>query len=224
MIAFKELVVVLNEPESLSAERYRSMRTNIERVVSGKAPVLAVVSTWPREGKSSISANLAAAYAQIRSGAILIDGDLRRCTLSRLLGQESRSGLADCLHSGAAALGSRLCATDIPGLSFLPAGQSDQNPADLLTRDPLAQVMRALRDREVPVLIDTPPLSACSDALLLGEHCDGAILVVHSRTWDGEPEVQSKQALESHRIRILGVVLNHVQDNASRYYGPNTLK
>ena len=155
-----------------------------------------------------VSANLAVAFSQLLMDVVLIDGDLRRPTLSRVFQQEKKRGLMDLLESGGS-LGDIIYSTPVERLSIIPAGQSGTNPGNLLGKGGFGQLLSdaALTDR--CVVIDTSPLSACSDALLMGIHTDGAVMVVSPEKWQGEPEAHYVQDLEDHGIEVLGAVLNN---------------
>lgn len=155
-----------------------------------------------------VSANLAVAFSQLFLDVILVDGDLRRPTLSRVFEAVDRPGLMNLLDTPGSAA-SYLYQTPIQRLQILPAGKSTANPGDLLGKGHFPEILKELSANNRCVVIDTSPISACSDALLMGTHTDGAIMVVSPEKWQGEAEVHFAQDLEDHGIETLGVVLNN---------------
>lgn len=166
-----------------------------------------VVSAWGGEGKSMVSANLAVALSQLLMDVVLIDGDLRKPTLSRVFEHEDTPGIMNLLESDDNAE-NYLCTTPVERLTLLPAGRSNANPGDLLGKGGFERIFTAPSIADCCVVLDTSPISACSDALLMGESVDGAIMVVSPSKWQGEPEAHFAQDLEDHGIDILGAVLN----------------
>ena len=166
-----------------------------------------IVSAWGGEGKSMVSANLAVALSQLLMDVVLIDGDLRKPTLSRVFEQDDTAGVMNLLEAGDGAE-NYLCTTPLERLMLLPAGKSRSNPGDLLGTGSFPRIFEAPSIADRCVVLDTSPMSACSDALLMGESVDGAIMVVSPSKWQGEPEAHFAQDLEDHGIDILGAVLN----------------
>lgn len=155
-----------------------------------------------------VSANLAVAFSQLLMDVVLVDGDLRRPTLSRVFERDNEVGLMELMESGGDA---KDCVyeTPIERLFILPAGKSDKNPGDLLGKGKLQGILDEVASEDLCLVLDTSPLSACSDALLMGQATDGAVLVVSPEKWQGEAEIHFAQDLEDHGIECLGVVLNN---------------
>lgn len=217
-----EYLVVLSSPRSIPSEAFRSIRTNLQVSMGDGLKSIALVSSWGSEGKSLVCANLAAAFAQLFFEVVLIDGDLRRPTLSRLFQCESSLGLAEHLHRDpeASSIDDLLIKSDVRNLSFLPAGQVRGNPADLLAGPGLSKALSHLTEKEYFVVIDTPPISACSDSMMIGTKVSGVIMVVNPGRWRGDVEVRLKESLLNSNVNILGAVLNGVDHHESSYgYG-----
>lgn len=176
---------------------------------------MAIVSAWPGDGKSMVCTNLAVLLGQLHLKVLLIDGDLRRPTISRVFSAQDKLGLTDSLDQGAPQLGYK---TKITNLYVLPRGICAINPANLLTPDRLQRAFQPLRDQYDAIIMDTPPMSACSDALLLGGTSDGAFMVVSPQGWDGEVEARYSRQLSDHEIPLIGVVLNGAR-GAEQGYG-----
>lgn len=217
-----EYLVVLSSPRSVPSEAFRTIRTNLQASMGEELKSIAMVSSWGSEGKSLVCANLAAAFAQLFFEVILVDGDLRRPTLSRLFNCETNPGLAEHLHRDpeAQSLEALTIKTDVRNLSFLPAGQVRGNPADLLAGPGLGKALQSFTEKDYFVVIDTPPISACSDSIMIGSKVSGVVMVVNPTRWRGDVEVKLKESLLNYNVNILGVVLNGVDQKEAIYgYG-----
>lgn len=210
-MSIEDRLVLLSDPNSPIAESYRSLRAALSRSLAKGKRKFAIVSSWGGEGKSMVSANLAVSLTQLLMDVVLIDGDLRRPTLSRVFEIEPLPGVLNVLEHGIPA-GELVCETSIERLFVMPAGQSDLNPGNLLGTGRFLSVIEALDHDDVCVVIDTPPMSACSDALLMATHCDGAVMVVSPDKWHGEAEAHFVQDLEDYGIEVLGAVMNNAED------------
>lgn len=200
-------LIILREPNSPVAESYRSLRATLSRSLAKGKKRFMVVSSWSGEGKSMVAANLAVALSQMLMDVILIDGDLRKPTVSRVFERADRPGVMDLLESGGEA-GTHLCTTSVERLSLLPSGNSRANPGDLLGKGGFQRILEDPLLSDKCIVLDTSPLSACSDALLMGPGMDGALMVVSPTKWQGEPEAHFAQDLEEHGIEIIGAILN----------------
>jgi succinoglycan biosynthesis transport protein ExoP len=211
-------IVVIQQPNSEVAESYRSLRASLTRHISRGKRRIALVSTWSGDGKSMVCTNLSVVLSQLHLNVVLVDGDLRLPTISKVLGMDQYRGFTDYLEGGVE-LEELLQATPVPNLRVLPRGLSTENPANLLGRERLATLFQTLQAEADCVIVDTPPLTACSDAILIGVQADAAILVVNPKSWDGDVEARQKQQLLEHNIEVLGVVLNGASDSENRGYG-----
>ena len=200
-------LIILKEPNSPVAESYRSLRATLSRSLAKGKRRFMVVSSWPGEGKSMVSANLAVALSQMLMDVVLVDGDLRKPTVSRVFEHTDKPGVLELLESNGD-ISSFVCSTPIERLSLLPAGRSRANPGDLLGKGGFQRIMTDPSLSDKCIVLDTSPLSACSDALLMGPAMDGALIIVSPNKWQGEPEAHFAQDLEEHGIEILGAILN----------------
>ena len=207
-MSIENRLILLREPNSAVAESYRSLRATLSRSLAKGKRRFMMVSSWPGEGKSMVSANLAVALSQLFLDVILVDGDLRKPTLSRVFEHVEKPGLMNLLENGGSAK-ALICPTPLERLSILPAGQSSLNPGDLLGKGGFKSILDDLSTGENCLVLDTSPMSACSDAFLMGAHVDAAVMVVTPEKWQGEPEAHYAQDLEEHGIDVLGVILNN---------------
>lgn len=200
------------------AEAFRSLRANLSRQLAAGKRNICLVSSWPGDGKSMACANLAVSLGQLHLRVLLIDGDLRKPTLSRVFGLADRPGLTDALESASSAV-PMIYETHLPQLQVLPRGLSEANPANLVGRSCLGEVLRSAQGAADCTIIDTPPLSACSDAFLLAAHCDLTLMVVSPKGWDGDVELRYKQQLAEHGVPLHGVILNGANEKERYGYG-----
>lgn len=212
-------LVVANKPGSPIAERYRRLRLKLEQPGPDGAPrqVVVVTSAVPEEGKTTTSVNLALAFAENRDRrTLLIDADLRRPSVTRYVVPPPTLGLSEIL-SGEATLDHVLIEMKSSHLTLLPAGAPSVNPLDLLRSDYLRSIVGELRRRFDRIVIDTPPTVPFTDAAVLNEVSDGALLVVRAGKTTGTLIDRACESL-SHGT-LLGVVLNDVVFTAvDRYY------
>jgi capsular exopolysaccharide synthesis family protein len=200
-------------PSDPAAERVLSeavayVRTMILSDAAGRVcPVVLVSSAEPQEGKTMLAGHLALSLAQAGRRTLVIDGDLRRPALARLFEVAAGPGLSEVLQ-GEVEWQAAVCPTAVAGLSVLPAGAFSAGVLRRLAAEDLETLFKELRANFDFILLDSGPLLAVSDGLLLGQHCDGLVMVVrpqHSRL----PSVLS--ALEQVRrlnIPLWGVVVN----------------
>ncbi len=213
-----EPIAIVAQANGAVAEAYRSLRVALSKQLAQGRRVFAFVSAWPGDGKSMVCTNVAIALGQLHQKVLLIDGDLRRPTISRVFGAQAKYGIADDLEK----MPDSLCsgyASKYANTFVLPRGLSETNPANLLSDERLQRVFLNLRGVYDAVIIDTPPLSACSDALMLAGKADGAVMVVSPKGWDGEVEARYKQQLTEHGIEVMGIVLNGAKGAESHGYG-----
>lgn len=210
--------LVLDNPRSITAESYRTLRTNIQFYNVGESMQrLLVTSAGPSEGKSTTAANLAITFAQTGQRVVIVDADLRRPFLHRLFQVSNLVGLTNVML-GSASLEEALLPTTMPSLSILPTGPIPPNPAEMLGAPRMGEILDQLHEHADVVIIDTPPVLAVTDASVLASVVDGVILVTAAGMVSRELAQRAKTQLEAVKARVLGVVLNGVEDDATGYY------
>src|SRR5262249_51203650 len=164
--------------------------------------------------------------AQMGIRVLLIDADLRKPRLHTIFGIESQIGLIDVLKTmqapGEEAEHDRFVrATELSGLSVLPAGGTTPESASLLYGDRLAKLMQSLRDRYDMVLVDTPPMLEIPDARIIGRVADTTILVVRAGTTTRNAVSEASQRLSDDGIDLMGAIVNdwNPANSSTGYYG-----
>ena len=214
-------LVVQHLPKSQMSEAFRALRTSILLSQAEHPPqVILVTSALPREGKTTAAANLAVTLAQLGDSTVLVDADLRKPGIGRLLnlGTGNYAGLSSYLAGVSSLDLVSVPHPAIPNLVAIPTGPLPPNPADLLSSHKLADAIVELRSKFKFIVIDSPPVMAATDAVILSVQADGVLLVVHSGRTPKVAFTRARDLLTSVKSRILGVVLNAVNSNAPDYY------
>lgn len=205
--------------KGIVAEAFRTMRATLA-LVSGrdKNRVFLVTSAIPGEGKTFTSTNFAATLAQQDFRTLLIDADLRKPSVSKLLYNENRKpGLSEVLL-GTTTLDEAIIQTKIDKLSLLPAGGIAPNPSELLAQGRLREVLDELRGRYDRIVIDSSPVLAVRDPLLLAPYVDASCLIVRAGYSPSKASAQAVRLLAEANVAATGVVLNAVRQGSGAYY------
>ena len=214
-------LVAQHLPKSQMSEAFRALRTALLLSQPDHPPqVILVTSALPREGKTTAAANLAVTLAQLGDKTVLVDADLRKPGVGRLLnlGTGKYAGLSSYLAGVSTLDLVTVPHPAIPNLAAIPTGPLPPNPADLLSSHKLADAIAELRTKFKFVVIDSPPIMAATDAVILSVQADGVLLVVRSGETPKEAFTRTRDLLISVKSRLLGVVLNAVDASAPDYY------
>jgi capsular exopolysaccharide synthesis family protein len=214
-------LVAQHLPKSQMSEAFRALRTSILLSQADHPPqVILVTSALPREGKTTAAANLAVTLAQLGDRTVLVDADLRKPGIGRLLnlGSGKYAGLSSYLAGVSSLDLVTVPHPVIPNLAAIPTGPLPPNPADLLSSHRFADAITELRTKYKFIVIDSPPVMAATDAVILSVQTDGVLLVVRSGATPKEAFTRTRDLLSSVKCRILGVVLNAVDSSAPSYY------
>ncbi len=223
--AFSEQQLVsVHHPKSLGAEQFRKLRTYLLQLnVKNPPKTIMVTSATSGEGKSFVSANLAAGLSRdLHAHALLVDCDLRAPSLENLFGLHNGLGLADYLKDSRK-IADLLLTTGIEKLSLLPAGSIPENPTELIGSKKMEDLVHELKSRynDRYVIFDSTPLLTASESEVLSNLVDGIIVVIKAGVTPRETVKQAISFLE--KGKILGLVLNHLEFRSpglhSRYFG-----
>jgi capsular exopolysaccharide synthesis family protein len=211
------MFIVEKKPQSIIAEAYRTLRTNIQYSSFDKEiRTIVVTSSEPGEGKSTTSGNLALSFAQAEKRTIIIDCDLRKPALHKQFRISNLVGLSDVL------IGKEKINVAVHKyndyLSVLPSGKLPPNPAEMLASKSMSRLLQELREYFDIIILDSAPLHAVTDAQILSTKADGVIVVVRAEKTKRNTVIESKSLLDKVGANILGVVLNGVENSRKKYY------
>jgi polysaccharide biosynthesis transport protein len=221
LTASKEAVETVTQvrPQSQMAESYRALRTSLLLSNLGAPPkVIMVTSARPQEGKTTTSINAAIVLAQKGVRVLLVDADLRRPSIHKILGMGPRSGLSNVL-TGSATLEQTIATSPIlPNLFTMPAGTPPPNPAELLASSNMRDLIAELRQQFDHIVIDTPPTLSVTDAVVLSPRADATILVIRSGQTTKQALRRARDILMQVNAHVAGVLLNAVDLTSPDYY------
>jgi capsular exopolysaccharide synthesis family protein len=210
---------VLDYPHSTAAECVRTVRTNLLFMAPERElRKLLITSAGPREGKTSTSVNIAATMAMSGNRVLLIDSDLRRPRIHRIFDLENNRGLSNLVLDPERDLATVAQPSGVENLDIMCSGPIPPNPAELLHTASFHRVVERLLERYDRIIFDSPPVCAVTDALILGNVCDGAVLVVRAGQTSREMVKKASRLLADVKVNILGALLNNV-DVSRRGYG-----
>ncbi len=215
-------LIVYHEPQSVEAELFKVLRTNILFPSKGVPPrTILVTSALPDDGKSFVSANLALSIAQgVEEHVLLIDGDIRKPDIHTRFGFLRTPGLSEYLAKGDN-IAKVLLKTLNDKLTLLPAGNPPANPTELMSSKKMKVLIEEVKTRydDRYIIIDSPPPSMAAETNAIAQYVDGVILVVKA---DKTPQAAVADTIEQiGKDKILGIVLNQADQSAKKYYGYN---
>ena len=219
---FESYPLVALEKDSLAAEQYRILREQVRTLRNQTgARSISVTSPLKHDGKTMVAVNLAVALAAGgEERVLLVDGDLRDPTLHKFFGVLRYPGLADYLSAKRrGSIAGYVSPTLVPGLQIIPAGNMSELAAELLTKDRLARLLEEVASSYpgCQVIIDSPPVLATSDPLVLAREVDGVIMVIRAGKTHREYLKKAVDTLNS--PKLMGVVLNGAEfGRSSKYY------
>jgi polysaccharide biosynthesis transport protein len=217
---FLSELAFFNDTQSVFAEAVRTVRTSVlMSSLDEQHKIVVVTSSVPEEGKTTLSFNLACALGQVKK-VLLIDADLRRPKVGRLVGRDPKApGLAD-LVAGQAQVSQCVFFNEAAGIHILPAGTVPPNPLELLSSRRFEEVVTKLKDAFDIVVVDSAPLQLVSDSLVLAQHAHSLIYVVKADATPYQVAQNGIKRLRRVNAPILGVVLNQLDiEKAEKYYG-----
>jgi capsular exopolysaccharide synthesis family protein len=212
-------VISHTHPMSSAAESCRTLRTNL-MFMSGDEPLrtLAVTSAGPREGKTTVAANLAISIAQSGKRVLVIDTDMRRPRMHHAFGLRNTVGLTSILV-GDSTLTESVRPSGIPNVTVMCCGPIPPNPAELLHRERFQALIDEVQKAYDFVVFDSPPLGAVTDAAVLGPQVDGILVVLRANATTRDALTSVLRQVNDVGANLIGAVLNGVDPNMRRYEG-----
>lgn len=199
-----------------SNEAYKLLRTNIQ-FCGSDIKTVCFTSCLPNEGKSNVSFNLAASFADNGKKVIFIDADLRRSVIiGRYKPDQAVLGLTQYL-SGQNILDEIIFETNTPNLDIIFTGPVPPNPAELLGSEYFQDMLKILQLEYNYIIIDTPPLGNVIDSAIVAEYCDGLVFVIEAKAISYKLAQRVMKQLEKGKCKILGAVLNKVEIKYGNY-------
>ncbi|MBN3957475.1 polysaccharide biosynthesis tyrosine autokinase [Nostoc sp. NMS8] len=213
-------VIVKNKPDSPVSEAFRMLQTNL-RVFNSEQliKVIVVSSAVPKEGKSTVAANLAISISQLGRKVLLVDADLRNPSQHKIWEIQNEVGLSHVLKNQSNL--ERAVIEVAPSLDVLTAGELNHNPAGLLDSSQMAIFVAQIAQKYDFTIIDSPPLTLAADATILGKLANGILFVVRPGIADSNSVSLSKELLDKADQNVLGIVSNGVK--ASQQYSGYTM-
>lgn len=202
-----------------AAESFRALRTGLRfSSVDDEISSVMVTSANQAEGKTTISTSLARVFAEPDRRTIIVDADLRRPAVAKVMGVDGSVGLSEVL-SHQVPLADAIRATSTPGLFVLPAGKIPPNPSEMLGSASLKALIAELT-KDYFVIVDVPPLLPVTDASIVATVVDGVVFVAAAGLTRRPEVTASRRLLEQVHARVLGTVLNMVtsRDGDAGYY------
>ena len=211
-------LVTVHSPKSAAAESYRSIRTGILFSSADAAPrTIVFTSASPDEGKTMTAANIGVAMANAGSRVLLLDCDMRRPKIHKLFDLDRNIGVSSILV-GTGSAKDAIVPSSVENLDILPVGPIPPNPSEIIGSKKMGLLLSDLKKQYDRVLIDSPPISAVTDAVILAQMADSLLLVVRAGETPRQVIQHALAQVRSVNANILGAVLNAVSVGRDSYY------
>jgi len=206
-------------PADLAVEALRSLRTSLHfAMLEARNNVLAISGPRPGVGKTFVSANLAAVIAQAGQKVLVIDADMRKGTLHKVLGVSHANGLSEVLV-GKLDIRQAIHAVDgLENMHYVVRGEIPPNPAELLMHPRLQQTLEMLAGEYDLIIVDTPPILAVTDAALVAAHSGSSLLVTRFGLNQPKEIELTLKRFEQNGVQVKGAIFNAVEKRATGYY------
>ena len=218
-MALNEALLAARNPADLAMESLRSLRTSLHfAMMEAKNNIVMISGPGPGLGKTFVSTNFAATLAMGGKKVLVIDADLRKGYMQKVMGQEMGAGLSAYL-AGQSEMMQVISKTSFDGLEFVGRGALPPNPSELLMHPRFKALLDWAAEHYDFVIVDSPPILAVTDAAIVGQHVGASLLVARfAQTAVKEVEVAIRR-FEQNGVVIKGILLNAVEKKASSYYG-----
>ena len=215
-------ILAVKHSDDIAIESLRSIRTTIHFALNNaKNNIIAIAGPAPEVGKSFISTNLAVIFAQSNKRVLLIDADLRRGYLHKYFDQELQPGLSEYLN-GQNSLEQTIHTTSVANLDLMTRGKSPVNPAELLSSSKFQEMLETLSALYDYILIDTPPILAVTDGIIVSQYTGVNLIVARYAKTDMKELELTLNRFEQSGTKVNGFILNDIQRGSNSYgYGYN---
>lgn len=210
---------ILNSNSSFFAkEAYKTLRTNIRFFLNQEGcKKFCITSSTMGEGKSITILNLAISFAEDGQKVLLIDADMRRPAMARLLVEKASPGLSNVL-AGLTSAEEAVRKEVFPNLDILYAGDIPPNPSELLGSERMRELLNKLSQEYDYILVDSPPVNAVTDARVVANLLDGVLYLVRQNKTEKEAVARGVNQLKLTDAKLLGFVINGIDPEAKKYY------
>ncbi|MGL4850552.1 MAG: CpsD/CapB family tyrosine-protein kinase [Clostridium sp.] len=215
------MFIVDKSPKSIPAESYRTLRTNIKySSFDEDVKRILVTSSEPGEGKSTTSGNIALSFAQEEKKVVIVDCDLRKPTVHKKFGVSNMKGLSEAIINKTVKREdlAKYTKSYNNNLDIITAGKIPPNPSEMLSSRAMTDLLELLDKEYDYVILDSPPLHAVTDAQILSTKVSGVVLVVRAGKTKKESVIAAKVTLEKVNAKIIGTVLNGLEQSKDKYY------
>lgn len=204
-------VWIVEHPSSAAAEGFRVLRTSIMLSRGGQCPkVVLVTSCIPGEGKTTITSNLAVAFAQHNKRAIIVEADMRRPKLKSKMDFPGDIGLSNVLTGSASTEEAILRSVYVPALDVLPAGPRPPMPSEILGSSVFDKLLEQLRSQYDVIFIDSPPALLVTDAVSISSKSDAVVWVSQAGVVTRPQLNRATQMIERSGMPVIGFVVNRL--------------
>jgi len=215
----RQHLLAVNSPADPTVEALRSLRTSLHfAMLEARNNVLTISGPRPGVGKKFVSTNLAAVIAQAGQRVLVIDGDMRKGTLHKILGVSHRQGLSDLLAGKLNIEQAILPVEGLDNMHYMVRGDIPPNPAELLMHPRFVQLLDTVSKQYDLVIVDTPPILAVTDAALVAAHAGSSLLVTRFGVNQPKEIELTMQRFEQNGVQVKGAIFNAVEKRATGYY------
>ena len=216
-------LIVINRPNCALSEEIKNIRANLKfSAVNEAIKVIVMTSSVPGEGKSFVSANLAAAFAQNSEKVLLIDCDLRKGRQHKIfeIASKKTMGFSNLLinNNWEEELNHYIKSTAVTNLSVIPTGLYPPNPSELLSSERCLKIIEKLKEKFDIIILDCPPIIGLNDTLVMSSYADITLLVAKHKSTPMDVLEKSKKALDTVGTKRINVILNQVDVQINSYY------
>lgn len=203
-------LITVTDPDSTASEAFRVLRTNLFYALVDEPPrVIAITSPHPREGKSTVCANLGVVLGQAEKKVLLLDCDFRRPVLHKVFGLRNLRGIVNVI-AGELDL-QEVLQRPLPGVNVVTVGPIPLNPSELLSSRRFTELLHRARQSYDYVLLDAGPVQLVADAAVVAAQGDGVLLCLDAQNTRKRAVIQSLRSLQAVGAKVIGTVMNNVK-------------